>query len=195
MPASINQWRAVIGLFGVHRYVAINNKRILKHLNLNAPTVLLFFYKTINFLFLVQYGDIKINSAPRKKQPKYFSCFYWNVNSLLPRNKISMLTAYNTIHKHDVICLLEISFCSSVLLDVLNLPIQGYSLIWGDQPDNVKRGGVCLYFKEHWTKKIIENSFIAQCTACEITFQNQRRHAVVMDPSQSQSIWVWRIFV
>ena len=37
---------------------------------------------------------------------------------------------------------------SSVSLDDHNLSIQGYSLIWADHPDNVKRGGACLYFKD-----------------------------------------------
>ena len=102
---------------------------------------------------MVQHGDIEINPGPKKKQPKYFSCCHWNVNSLLAHDKISLLTAYNTIHQYDVICVSETFLDSSVSLDNRNLSIQGYSLIWADHPDDVKRGGVCLYFKENLTLK------------------------------------------
>ena len=89
MPISIDEWRAAIDLFG---YAVIIKKSILKYLNLKALTILLFFYSTIIFLLLVQHGDIEINPGPKKKQPKYFSCCHWNVYSLLPHDKIPMLT-------------------------------------------------------------------------------------------------------
>ena len=104
---------------------------------------------------MVQHGDIEINPGPKKKQPKYFSCCHWNVNSLLAHNKISLRTAYNTIHQYDVICTSETFLDSSVPLDDHNLSIQGYSLIRADHPDNVKRGGVCLYFKENLILKLV----------------------------------------
>ena len=90
---------------------------------------------------MVQHGDIEINPGPKKKQPKYFSCCHWNVNSLLAHNKISLLTAYNTIHQY-VICISETFRDSSVQLDDHNISIQGYSLIRADHPDNVKKGGI-----------------------------------------------------
>ena len=76
---------------------------------------------------------------------------------------------------------------SSVPLDDHNLSIQGYSLIRADHPDNVERGGVCLYFKENLTLKVIDNSFVAQCIICEITLQNQKGYVVVTYRSPSQS--------
>ena len=56
-----------------------------------------------------------------------------------------------------------------------------------DHPDNVKKGGVCLYFKENLTLKVIDNSFIGQCIICEITLQNQKGYVVVTYRSPSQS--------
>ena len=147
----------------------------------------MFFYSTIIFLILVQHGDIEINPGPQKKQPKYFSCCHWNVNSLLAHNKISLLTAYNTIHQYDVICISEKFLDSSVPLDDHNLSIQGYSSVWADHSDNVKMGGVCLYFKGNFTLKVIGNSFIAQCIICESTLQNQKGFVVVTYRSPSQS--------
>ena len=137
---------------------------------------------------MVQHGDTEINPGTKKKQPKDFSCCHWNVNSLLAHDKISLLTAYNTIHQYDVICVSETFLDSSVSLDDRNLSIQGYILIRADHPDDVKRGGVCLYFKENLTLKVIDNSFIAQCIVCEITLQNQKGYVVVTYRSPSQSI-------
>ena len=76
---------------------------------------------------------------------------------------------------------------SSVPLDDHNLSILGYSLIRADHPDNVKRGGVYLCFKENLTLKVIDNSIIAQCIICEITLQNQKGYVIVTYQSPSQS--------
>ena len=186
MRKSNDQWRAAIGLFGACRHIVIIKKRILKYSDLKALTILLFFYSSIIFLLLVQHDDIEINPGHKKKQLKYFSCCHWNVNSLLVHDKISLLTAYNTIHQFHVICLSETFLDSSVSLDDCNLSIQGYSLIRVAHPDDVKRGGVCLYFKENLTLKFIDNSFIAQCIVCEITLQNQKNYVVTYrSPSQT----------
>ena len=79
MLVIIYEWRAAIGLFEVHKYVAINKKKTLKYSNLKPLTI---------FLFLVQHGDIEINLGRRKKQLEYFSCCHYNVNSLITHNKI-----------------------------------------------------------------------------------------------------------
>ena len=100
---------------------------------------------------------------------------------------MSLLTAYDTIYLYDVICVSETFLDSSVSLDDHNLSIQDYSLIRADHLDDVKRGGVCLYFKENLTLKEIDNSFIAQCIVCEITLQNQKGYVVVTYRSPSQS--------
>ena len=73
------------------------------------------------------------------------------------------------------------------MLDDHNLSIPGYSLIQAGHPDDVKRGGFCLYFKETLTLKVIDNSFITQCIVCEIRLQNQKGYVVVIYRSPSQS--------
>ena len=79
-------------------------------------------------------------------------------------------------------------FAYSVSLGDHNLSIQGYSLIRADHPDDVKRGGVCLYLKENLTLKVIDNSFIAQCIVCEITLQNQAGYVAVTHRSLDQAV-------
>ena len=57
---------------------------------------------------LLTHGDVKTNPGP-KKSHSYFSCNHWNVNSLIAHNKlkVSLLEAYNTVHKYDFICISE----------------------------------------------------------------------------------------
>ena len=71
-----------------------------------------------------------------------------------------IITADNTIHQYDVICVSETFLDSSILLDDRNLSIQGYFIIRADHPDDVKRGGVWLYLKENLTLKKIDNSLL-----------------------------------
>ena len=85
---------------------------IFKFINFNYLSV---------FLLLVQHGDIEINPGPKKEKPKYFSCCYWNVTSLLAHNKISLLTANNAIHQYDVIFVSETFLDSLVLLDDITI--------------------------------------------------------------------------
>ena len=64
-------------------------------------------------------------------------------------NKVSLLNAYTSLHSFDIICLSETYLDSSILSHDLNLEVQGYDLIRADHPSNVKRGGVCIYYKNH----------------------------------------------
>ena len=119
---------------------------------MKALTIFLLFYSTTICLLFIQHVDIEIDPGPRKKKPKYFSCCYWNVNSLLltekKYQKMSLLTAYNTIHQYDVIYLKETFFDSSLSFYCHNRSIQGYSLNQADHPDDVERDGLCLYLKK-----------------------------------------------
>ena len=69
------------------------------------------------------------NPGP-KKSHLYFSCYHWNVNSLIAHNKlkVSLLEAYNTVHKYDFICISETYFDSLVKSED-DLRINGYKLI------------------------------------------------------------------
>ena len=70
------------------------------------------------------------NPGP-KKSHLYFSCDHWNVNSLIAHNKlkVSLLEAYNAVHKYDFICISETYFDSSVTSEDDDLRINGYKLI------------------------------------------------------------------
>ena len=55
--------------------------------------------------------------------------------------KVSLLSAYISVHKFDITCLSEIPS------DDKNLEIPGYNLVRDDDPPNSKHGGVCVYYK------------------------------------------------
>ena len=69
-----------------------------------------------------------------------------------------MLEAYNIAHKYDIICISESYLDSTVPLDDNSLSLNGYNLTRTDHPDNVKRGGVCMYYRENLPLWIISTS-------------------------------------
>ena len=79
------------------------------------------------------------------------------------------MTAYNSA-LNDLICLIETYL--DLTVDANNLLINGYNLFRADHPDNVKRGGVCLYHKENLTLQLVDTLYIEQCIFCETIFQN-----------------------
>ena len=58
------------------------------------------------------------------------------------------------MHKLDLICLSEIYQDSS--RDDGLLEVNRYNLVRADHPNNTKRGGVCIYYKESLPVKIID---------------------------------------
>ena len=73
--------------------------------------------------------------------------------------KVSLLEAYNTVHKYDFICISETYFDSSVKSDDDDLRINGYKLLWMDHTLNNKRW--CLYL-------------LQRTISCENNFDNIR---------------------
>ena len=91
-----------------------------------------------------------------------FSVQDWNMNSIPAHNfsKISFLSAYNFLHKFDIICLSETYLDSSILPQDPNIEMQTYTLIRTDHPSNVKRGGVCVYYKNHLPLKLLNINYL-----------------------------------
>ena len=57
------------------------------------------------------------------------------------------------MHKFDVICISK-TFLNSTY-EYKDLPLNGYSLLCAVHAKNVKKGGVCIYFKETVGLKMI----------------------------------------
>ena len=108
---------------------------------------------TVFLLFFIQNllsccGDNEENHGP-----KYSSLTFchWNLKRLTAHDttKISLLQAYITQHNYDIIFLTETFLNSSILSDDNRIKIDRYSLIRSDHPSDLKKGGVCIYYKEH----------------------------------------------
>lgn len=93
-------------------------------------------------------GDIETNPGPHTDNCLKF--FHWNLNSICARDniKISLIEAYNSIHRFDVIAISESMLNSSISNE--DIFIEGFSkeIYRNDHPSNTRKGGVCLYFRE-----------------------------------------------
>ena len=58
------------------------------------------------------------------------------------------MEAFITSNNFDLVCLPQTFLDSTIPKDDVNIQINGYSLLRADHPNNIKRGGVCIYFKE-----------------------------------------------
>ena len=65
--------------------------------------------------------------------------------------------------------------------------MEGYNLIRADHPDNIKRGGVCLYFKKGLALRKIELSHITECLLCEVNIKGQVGFIIVSYRSPSHT--------
>ena len=125
-------------------------------------------------------GMLRLTLDQRKKNQIIFSCLYWNINSILAHNKLTLLQPYNTIHQYDILCISETYLDSSVLIDDTTLSLPGFNLVWSDHISNVKRGGVCLHYKESLSWKIINVSIFSQCLLCEVVIKISKSYSIVM---------------
>ena len=108
-------------------------------------------------MLLLTHGDIESNPGPKHRTSNYFSCCHWNVNSIMALIKLSLLSAYNTLHKLDVICISETYLDKSADNDAFS--IGGYNIIRADQPHNQKRGSICGISNQHCVYGIVRIHF------------------------------------
>ena len=96
-------------------------------------------------------GDIETNPGPVTNFSQGFKICHWNLNIIPTDNfvKVPLIEAYALTHNLDIICLSETFLDSSYSNDDPKIQISGYSLLLADHPMNIKRGGVCIYYKEH----------------------------------------------
>ena len=63
------------------------------------------------------------------------------------------LKAHISMYRHDFICLSKTHLDSTV--PDSSLEIDGYSLVRADQPNDTKRSGVCIYYKDSLPVRVI----------------------------------------
>ena len=112
------------------------------------------FLHWLYILLITLSGDVQLNPGPKRNAAQTLSICHWNLSSTCAHNfaKLSLLRAYVSVHKFDIICLSETYLDSSV--DDESLEISGYYLIRSDYPSSKKRGGICIYYKKFLPLKV-----------------------------------------
>ena len=133
-----------------------------------CPHVHVFFCQLllyISVILLLLSGGIETNPVPDPGYLNSFSFCHWNLNSIAAHNfiKISLLQAYNAIHRFDIICLSETYLDNFYHSDDDQLIFPGYNLIRADNPSNIKTGGVCIYYRDSLPVKIINLNILNEC--------------------------------
>ena len=103
------------------------------------------------------------------------------------------LKAYISIYKHDFICLSKTYLDSSIPDNLIE--IEGYSLVRADHPDNIKRGGVCIYYKESLPVRIKRLPYFKEALLLEMIHNNKKSLVSVIYRSPSQSYCEFETFL
>ena len=95
-------------------YITSRNTYLSK---LVITVALLFIYLLFTCNLLLLCGDVELKPGPNQNTAKKLSICHGNHNSIVSRNfaKLVLLKPYNSIHKFDIICLLETYLNSSIL--------------------------------------------------------------------------------
>ena len=200
MTVSLIQWRASVGTFNC-RFFAKSERRmcnLIKNLGhlFESLFLCLHYFENILlshlallyvFLLLRCHGDIELNPGPRKSKESSLSVCHWNLNSITAHNcsKLTQLKAYISTYKYDFICLSETYLDSSIPDDVIN--IEGYNLVRADHPDDIKRGGVCIYYKESLPVRVINLPFFNEGLLLEMSYKKTKVFVSVIYRSPSQN--------
>ena len=149
-----------------------------------------FFLPYIKHALLIS-GDIETNPGPANLDNQNFSICHWNLNGITANNYIKMclLEAYNAVHDFDVICLSETFLNSDYQKDEPLLNLQGYTMIRSDHPSGTKRGGVCIYYKEHLPfVNRTDITFLDECIVGEIRIKNKKCFITCIYRSPNQTL-------
>ena len=83
-------------------------------------------------------GDVEENPGPKLSSKQVFSICHWSLNSISAHNyiKLSLLRAYLSTYRFDVICLSETYLGSDKSHEDTTVEVVGYTLIGADHPSN-----------------------------------------------------------
>ena len=185
MPVSLITWRLLVGRFNgsnqfLHNYFKSHIRKGKYHCHLLIVFLIL----------LLLSGDVHPNPGPKRDKDYNFSVCSWNIGSVSAHNfsKLSLFSSYNSIYNYDLICLSETFLDSSFLPDDPRLKLDGYNLIRADHPNDVKRGGVCVYVKNSLAIRVCNINNLKECIIIELNLKNKKGYAITLYRSPSQSM-------
>ena len=97
------------------------------------------------------------------------------------------MTAYLSILNFDIICLSETYLTSTTDINNGNLKIPGYIMYRVDHRSDVKRGGVCIYYKTMLPLKVLSTNFLQECINFEVSIGKKICRFIHLDKTPSQS--------
>ena len=159
---------------------------LFNHTIISVDLLILFFFLLKSLLLLLS-GDVEKNPGP-KSHSNLKVCHY-NLNSLASHNfaKVSSLKAYNAVHRYDIICISETFLDTSISSNDPSLVLDGYTIIRADNPMDLKKGGVCIYFKQTLPLNVLNITQLKECLVAEILYNNKKCFLVTLYRSPSQS--------
>ena len=100
-------------------------------------------------MLLIRSGDVKSNPGPKKSSSLSF--FHWNLNGITAHDfeKISLIQSHALFYNIDIIFLSETFLDLSIEINNPKLNLPDYTLWWSDYPSKIKRGGVCMFYKDY----------------------------------------------
>ena len=185
MPVSLIIWRLSVGCFNGLKPSCQKCFRTHIQIGNNHCPLLI-----IIMILLLLSGNVHPNPGPKRDKDYNFSVCSWNIGSISAHNfsKLSLLSSYNSIFNYDLICLCETFLDSSFPHDDPRINLDGYDLIRADHPNDVKRGGVCVYVKNFLATKVCNISNLKECIIIELNLNNKKGYAITLYRSPSQSI-------
>ena len=88
---------------------------------------------------------------------------------------LQIVEAYAISHNIDIFCLSKTFLNSSYSNNDTRLHLHGYSLIRADHASDLKRDGVCIYYKEHLPLICKPNlTPLDECLVCELKIGNKK---------------------
>ena len=82
------------------------------------------------------------------------------------------------MHNYDLICLSETWLDSTISIDSNDISLKGYNLHHVDDPDNAKKRGVCVCYKETLAVQFLQSK-LDQCIVSEVTFKKKKKSHVI----------------
>ena len=108
---------------------------------------------------MIRSGDVELNPGPKKSSSLTF--LHWNLNGITAHYfaKISLIQSHALSYNIDII------FLSKTFL---NIP--GYNLLRSDHPSNIKRRGVCMFYKDYLP--VVRRDDLCALTECIVVEVN-----------------------
>ena len=136
--------------------------------------------------------DVELNPGPNQKQDQSLSICYWNLNSIPAHDfqKLESLQGYISSNKVGILCLSETFLNSDLSWDGGNLQLLGFNLIRTDHPSNIKRGRICIYYRDFLPLKLINIQYPNKCITIKIKTGDKICNFVSLFRSPNQSFLV-----